>query len=106
MKIEREQATEKEIEFALKIVEQFLRKRIDKHGRGKFVSIHEALGVLAEEYHETIGAVTSNDHHEFLQEMLDCAISAIWAYVSFSLIDFSPPDEAVIERARQIAKEL
>jgi len=59
-----------------------LRNRINKHGQGKFASPHEALGVLAEEYHETLDAVKSNDREEVLNEMMDCVISGVWAYVS------------------------
>ncbi len=77
-------ATEEEIQIALKVVEEVLRNRISKHGYSKFASTHEALGVLAEEYHETIEAVRNNDMPEFLCEMLDCAISGIWAYVSLT----------------------
>ena len=77
-------ATEEEIKIALIVVEHFLRTRIDKHGHGKFMSPHEALGVLAEEYHETIDAVRSNNREDVLTEMLDCAISGIWAWVSLA----------------------
>ena len=78
-------ATEEEIQQALQVVEKLLRKRMGEHGIGKFASIHEALGVLTEEYHETLEAVRSNNRDEFLDEMLDCAISGIWAYVSLNI---------------------
>lgn len=80
----RTNATEEEIQYVLEITERALRNRIQKHGTGKFMSPHEALGVLTEEYWEAVEATKSNNRQEFLDEMLDCVISGIWAYVSLS----------------------
>lgn len=85
--MERDQATFKEIEQTIEIVVRGLNKRIEKHGYGKFVSRAEALGILAEEYKESIDALQGNDLNEFLDEMMDVAIAAIWAILSLKKLD-------------------
>ena len=77
-------ATEKEIQLALSVFEEFLRGRVEKHGHGKFVGPHEALGVLTEEFWETVEATRSNNRMRIREEMLDCAVAAVWAYISLS----------------------
>lgn len=57
-------------------------KRIEKHGRGAFVSNHEALGVVVEEYHELVGAVTQNDPVDVASELTDVAVSCVFALAS------------------------
>ncbi len=44
-----------------------------KKGHGSFVSSHEILGTLAEEYHEVIEAVKLNDLRSIRDELLDVA---------------------------------
>ena len=83
----REPASKTEISGVLQKLSEGLQKRIDKHGLGKFVSRAEALGVLAEEYHEVIEAIRGNNSQEFLDEMMDVAVSAIWAIVSLPLLE-------------------
>lgn len=80
--MERDQATDYEIEKALEFLHAGLKKRMNKHGRGKFVSRAEALGILCEEYKETIDAMQGNVKEEFIDEMVDVAVTAIWAIVS------------------------
>ena len=59
-----------------------LKKRMVKHGELSFVSTHEALGVLTEEFFEVTEAVKSGDLREFAQEMLDVAVCAIFSIAS------------------------
>lgn len=75
------QATQEEIDAVLARVKKELLARIEKHGHGKFVSRAEAMGILVEEYHETIEALHSNDTERFLDEMMDVAVTGIWANV-------------------------
>jgi hypothetical protein len=88
--MQRDQATQAEIEKVIELVCQGLNKRIKKHGWSKFVSRAEALGILVEEYSETIAAQQGNDLDEFLEEMMDVAISAIWAILSLRNTDEIP----------------
>lgn len=78
----RVQATQEEIDAVLEKVKEGLLARIKKHGQGKFVSRAEAMGILVEEHHETIEALHSNDLDRFLSEMMDVAVTGIWANVS------------------------
>lgn len=78
----REQVEMEAIEDALKVFHEYLMKRINKHGMGKFASSHEAYGVLAEEVDESLDELRLNDKDKFVQEMLDVAVTGIWAYVS------------------------
>lgn len=66
-----------------------LRERIlnemqpENKGQGVFVSQHEALGVLTEEYHEVIQEVRSDfPTNCYVDEMFDVAIVAVWAIAS------------------------
>ena len=80
--MERQQATQAELDTAIEAVREALMKRISKHGPGKFVSPAEALGTLVEEYHEAVDAQRSNDLGEFLEEMMDVCITCVWAEIS------------------------
>ena len=80
--IEREQATERDIDKALAAVKERLLRARAKHGMGKYVSIHESLGILTEEYMESTDAAHDDDTEQFVDEMLDVAATGLWAYVS------------------------
>jgi hypothetical protein len=47
-----------------------------------FISTHEGLGVLTEEYHELIEAVRSNDHQKVCKEAIDVAVTAAFILAS------------------------
>lgn len=80
--MDREQVEMEAVENALKVLHENVMKRIRKHGMGKFASPHEAYGVLAEEVDESLDELRLNKREEFVQEMLDVAVTGIWAYVS------------------------
>lgn len=80
--MDREQVEMEAVENALKVLHENVMKRISKHGMGKFASPHEAYGVLAEEVDESLDELRLNKREEFVQEMLDVAVTGIWAYVS------------------------
>ena len=50
--------------------------------KGAIVSPHEALGVVAEEYHELIDAIRDNDRDETLRELWDLGVGALAAFYS------------------------
>lgn len=64
---------------ALDAIETMLYQRLAKHGPGAFVSDHEALGVLVEEYDELIDAIRANDPAYVRNEWLDVAVVALFA---------------------------
>jgi NTP pyrophosphatase (non-canonical NTP hydrolase) len=55
---------------------------LKKHGNGKFISAHETLGVLTEEYDETINAVRNNSEGQIIQELFDVAQTAVFGVAS------------------------
>lgn len=78
----RDLGSETDIDFALARLKQHILKRLEKHGKGKFINAQEATGVLVEEYHETIDALRSNNLEHFLSEMTDIAVTCVWADIS------------------------
>jgi len=72
----------------LKDLEIEVAKRLDEKGNGAFVSNHEILGCITEEYWELIEAVhnpklylkITNDA-SIKNELLDIAVAAIFGYV-------------------------
>jgi NTP pyrophosphatase (non-canonical NTP hydrolase) len=53
--------------------------RLQEKGRGIYVSNHEALGIITEEYYELIEAVKSNEDINVRQELIDIAVACIIA---------------------------
>ncbi|MBK8233036.1 MAG: hypothetical protein IPK72_21235 [Candidatus Eisenbacteria bacterium] len=88
MKTDRQQPARLEISErafseTFQLVHSALDTALKKHGRGSFVSTHEAVGALAEEYAETLAAarLTTLD---VCEELLDCAIVCIVALASYN----------------------
>lgn len=72
-------------ELLLKAVEAAtvaLGKKIEKHGRGAYVSNHETYGITAEEWHELMGALQNNDPVSFAEESMDVAAALIFGLAS------------------------
>ncbi len=90
--IQRQLATDEEIDIAFRVLRDAVECRILKHGRGKWVSPHEALGILTEEWKESVDAVQSNDLRQITAEMIDCAVAGLWAYVSLPPVRVPSPD--------------
>ncbi len=59
--------------------EQMMTKRRAEKGDHVFVSSHEALGVISEEYHELVEAVHKSDHNEMESELIDLMVAAAFA---------------------------
>ena len=55
-----------------------LKDRLNEKGCGSFVSRHEILGVLTEEYDEVIKAVHSGTLFEIENELLDVAVGCLF----------------------------
>jgi hypothetical protein len=72
-------------EVLLKTIEAMtvaMGRKIERHGRGAYMSNHEALGIITEEYHELIDAVQSNDPVEVANETMDVAVGCLFALAS------------------------
>ncbi len=70
------------LEAAFARVETMMQKRLKQKGRLCYVSTHEALGVITEEYFEFVDAVKANDLDEFEKEVIDIAVGAVFACAS------------------------
>jgi hypothetical protein len=66
----------------INIVRDKMLTRLKQKGPGCFVSSHEALGIITEEYHELIEAVQANDPDAVDEEMVDIAVAAMLAIMS------------------------
>jgi len=80
--MKRPQIKESYIEEAFEQLRKELDERRAKHGDGLFISDHEILGKVAEEYDELKDAVRGNDRKHVQAELLDVAIGALFGYMS------------------------
>ena len=84
----REQICDEVLDEAFELFKLHLAKKLEKHGRGEFVGLHETLGILTEEYYEVIEAAKSNSREDFISELADVAVVAIFGIAS--LINYDP----------------
>ena len=75
----RQQITEQQVSDAAGLVRYWLFERLDEKGYGAWVSRHEILGFLTEEYHEAIEAVHSKPTEDLTAELVDIAVGCIFA---------------------------
>lgn len=75
---EREQISSEVIKEAIDQTAAKLKMRLEEKGYGAFVSIHEILGIVTEEFHELVEAVRWNNQIEVKEELLDIAVGAIF----------------------------
>ncbi len=78
----RDQATKKEVEIAIKAVIENLYKRLDKKGWGVYAGPHEIDGILDEEFMELKIEMHANNNFAFINELSDIAVGAIFGIVS------------------------
>ena len=57
-------------------------KEMKNKGPYSFNSPHEVLGTIAEEYHELIKAITSDNFFSIREELVDIAVLAIFGVAS------------------------
>ncbi len=63
---------------ALDLVRKKMVGRLEEKGRGTYASIHEVLGILAEEYYELTVAVKNNDQRNVVEELKDLAVGCLF----------------------------
>ncbi len=76
--------TDLDIKEATLRIDQKARERLAEKGRCAFVSSHEILGVITEEYHELIDAIEKTDEKKIYDEILDIAVAAHIALASLA----------------------
>lgn len=80
--MERKQLSDKALLHVLEVLTINVGKRLEKHGRGAFLSQHEALGVLTEEFWEVTDAVRGTDLAVIAEEYFDVAVTCVVAVAS------------------------
>lgn len=73
------EVTNASLDSAEKQLSIWLQKRLNRKGYHTFASIHEALGVLTEEYKELVDAVHGKDQDDIYWELRDIAVGAVFA---------------------------
>ena len=66
----------------IKDVEATINRKIIEKGKGIYAGSHETLGIVAEEYHELIDAVRSNNKDEVISELFDVAVGCLFGIAS------------------------
>ena len=79
---DRPEMTDAGIQTVIDVLKSMVNYRLSQKGRGIYVSSHECLGVITEEYKELIDAVQSNDTEQFDKELIDVAVACIFSLVS------------------------
>lgn len=74
----RPQISELQIQQVVANFEMALRERLQQKGHGAFVSTHEIVGVVAEEYDEMMDALRQNNRPNFRSELLDVAVGCVF----------------------------
>ena len=90
----RTQITPNDLDSALELVRACMIQNMEKNGYGAFVSPHECLGVITEEYQELVFATQQSSRTQviapFCNELLDLASAAIFGLAS-AVTNITPP---------------
>lgn len=68
----------------LEIFTQRLGQRLVDHGSGAFVSKHEGLGIITEEFWELCESAKSDDPLKFVDEAFDVAVACLFSVASMA----------------------
>ncbi len=78
----RVEVSEESIDAAIGLVSKKLARKLKEKGRGSFLSSHEILGVVAEEYHELIESVRGDENTPVIGELGDIAVACLFGIAS------------------------
>jgi len=74
----RKEVNWKSIDSAIEDVRDMIMQRIGEKGDGTFASRHEIFGIVSEEYHELVDALTENNNSYYSAELIDVAVACIF----------------------------
>jgi hypothetical protein len=108
--MERTAILDEQVFKVIELLVQNIGQKIEKHGRGAYVSRHESFGIIAEEKHELMLALHSNDLSQFAQEAIDVAVACIWSVASMTaaaptVAPFVEPASEVVEEEPQFTQQ-
>ncbi len=75
--MQRHQLTDNDVNTAYLAARSEINRRLKEKGRGILVTTHEILGVVTEEYHELVNAVTAADPTQVADELYDLAVACL-----------------------------
>lgn len=78
--IHRPLITAEEVNRGITALSVKLAKRLNEKGAGAFVSRHEILGTIAEEYDELIEAVRAGSLDDVARELLDIGVGSVFGF--------------------------
>lgn len=78
----RKEVSAKALQYALDEARSELSRRLIQKGHGGFASIHEMFGVLMEEVNELSEALHDNDQDQFVAELKDIVVAALFSLAS------------------------
>jgi hypothetical protein len=78
------------VQVAIENVVASLEGRLTQTGRDGFISPHEILGIVDEEYNELRDAVRSDEPSAVRLELIDVAVAAIFGLASMYLLEPDP----------------
>lgn len=83
MNRKRKQLTKKHIKSAFDRIEKQLSAKIAKRGMGRYDSVHEIYGIIAEEFDkELLDEMHANNYNKFEDELVDVIIGCLWGLAS------------------------
>jgi len=80
--MKRPQAEPKNVVDVLSLIKSGLMSRRANKGDHIFLSTHECMGVIQEEWDELKEAIHLNDKHKIQSELIDLIVAALWSLVS------------------------
>lgn len=87
------EVSDESIDASIKDITDKLQFRLNQKGRFSYISTHEALGKITEEFWEYVEAVKNNDDEEIIHELKDIAVGCIFAIASLKERDVVLNDE-------------
>lgn len=80
--MDRPEITADEVNIALYGLQKAIAKTLNEKGTGGFVSHHEILDTLSEEFREVEDAVRSGDSGKIIEELFGVAVVSVLAVIS------------------------
>ena len=80
--MKRKEVSTKALQYALDEAKSELSRRLGQKGHGGFASTHEMFGVLIEEVDELSEALHDNDQDQFIAELKDIVVAALFSLAS------------------------
>ena len=74
--------SQEDISDAIGDLKCMVKQKAKKHGPRVYLTPHNALGIITEEYWELIEAIKSNDPNRIYSEIMDVAVACIWQAAS------------------------